>query len=227
MRTRRFLVVTLTVLATGLLAAAPAQAGAWEETLLDPPPARIEAGVTYTFGYWILQHGSYPYRGGGGLGPTALRATDEKGTVVDFPGTAGVTAGHYSAEVVFPHEGRWTLGSHHEVIMPDPLVATVTVPGGVEIAPSMMTARTPYGWGAVRPSFPPSAPDANMGAPQEGVPESPRPLIDPGQVEPRSQETTVAADEPGAPLPVWLFVLGGVVVVGLAGWLVFRYRRVT
>jgi hypothetical protein len=226
MRTRRFLVVTLTVLATGLLAAAPAQAGAWEETLLDPPPARIEAGVTYTFGYWILQHGSYPFQGGD-LGPTSLRATDENGEVVDFPGTPGATDGHYSAEVVFPHDGRWKIGSRHEVIMPDELVATVTVPGAVEIAPSMMTERAPYKWGDVRPSFPPSAPDANMGAPQEGPPESPRPLIDPGQVEPRSQETAVPADEPGAPLPVWLFVIGGVVVVGLAGWLVFRYRRVT
>ena len=63
MRTRRILVVALAVLATGLLAATPAQAGNWEETLLDPPPARIEPGVTYTFGYWILQHGSYPYQG--------------------------------------------------------------------------------------------------------------------------------------------------------------------
>jgi hypothetical protein len=224
MRTRHFLVVTLTVLATGLLAAAPAQAGAWEETLLDPPPARIEAGVTYTFGYWILQHGSYPFQGGD-LGPTALRATDEKGTVVDFPGTMSATDGHYSAEVVFPHDGRWTIGSQHEVIMPDALVATVTVPGGVEIAPSMMTERAPYEWGEVRPAFPPSAPDANMGAPQEGPPASAQPLIDPGQVEPRSSQASVPADEPGAPLPAWLFVVGAVVVVGLAGWLVLRYRR--
>jgi len=223
MRTRRFLVVTLTVLATGLLAAAPAQAGAWEETLLDPPPARVEAGVTYTFGYWILQHGSYPYQGGD-LGPTALRATDEKGTVVDFPGTATVTAGHYSAEVVFPHDGKWTIGSQHEVIMPDELVATVTIPGKVEIAPSAMAQRAPYQWGVVRPSFPPSAPDANVGAPQGFLTDTQVPLID--QVEPRSQQTAVSADEPGAALPVWLFVVGGVVVVGLAGWLVLRYRRV-
>ncbi|MBB4910757.1 hypothetical protein [Actinophytocola algeriensis] len=224
MRTRRLLVVTLTVLATGLLAAAPAQAGAWEETLLDPPPARVEAGVTYTFGYWILQHGSYPFQGGD-LGPTSLRATDEDGTVVDFPGTSGATAGHYSAEVVFPHDGRWTIGSQHEVIMPDALVATVTVPGAVEIAPSMMRSRAPYEWGAMRPSFPPAAPGANMGAPQAGPPAEPKALIDPQRVEPRSQETAVPADEPGAPLPLWLFVAGGVVVAGLAGWFLLRSRR--
>lgn len=222
MRTRRFLVVTLTVLATGLLAAAPAQAGAWEETLLDPPPARIEAGVTYTLGYWILQHGSYPYQGGD-LGPTALRATDEKGTVVDFPGTKTATDGHYSAEVVFPHDGTWTIGSQHEVIMPDTLVATVKVPGVVDLAPSAMAERAPWKWGPVRPSFPASAPDANIGAPEGFLTDTPVPLID--QVDPLSQETTVSADEPGDPLPVWLFVVGGVVVVGLAGWLVLRYRR--
>lgn len=222
MRTRRFLVVTVTVLATGLLAAAPAQAGAWEETLLDPPPARVEAGVTYTFGYWILQHGSYPYQGGD-LGPTALRATDEQGTVVDFPGTASPTDGHYFAEVVFPHDGAWTIGSQHEVIMPDVLVASVTVPGPVRIEPSMMTERADHDWGAVRPSFPPSAPDAELGAPQETPAGDTGPLVDPGQVEQRGQR--VAVDEAGAALPVWLFVAGGVVVVGLAGWRVRRYRH--
>jgi hypothetical protein len=213
-----------TVLATGLLAAAPAQAGAWEETLLDPPPARVEAGVTYTFGYWVLQHGSYPYQGGD-LGPTALRATDEDGTVVDFAGTPGATDGHYSAEVVFPHDGCWTIGSQHGLIMPDALVATVTVPGGVEIAPSMMTERAEYDWGSVRPSFPPSAPDANMGAPQP-IPEEPRALVGQDRPTPRDQEAAAREDQPGAALPVWLLVLGGGVTLGLAGWLVRRYRRV-
>lgn len=224
MRTRRFLVVMSTVLAAGLLAAAPAQAGAWEETLLDPPPARIEAGVTYTFGYWILQHGSYPYQGGD-LGPTALRATDEKGTVVVFPGTASVTDGHYFTEAVFPHDGRWTIGSQHEVIMPDALVATVTVPGAVAIAPSVMTERADHEWGVVRPSFPPSAPDADVVVPPEAPQGAPRALINPEKVEPRSQETAAPADEPGAALPVWLLVVGGAATVGLAGWLARRYRR--
>lgn len=216
--------MTLTVLAAGLVAAPPAQAGGWEETLLDPTPARIEAGVTYTFGYWILQHGSYPFRGED-LGQTALRATDAKGTVIDFPGTPSATAGHFSAEVVFPHDGRWIIGSQHGMIMPDGLVATVTVPGAVEIAPSQMTERAPHEWGPVRPSFPPSSPDANMGAPVAGVVESPRPLAGPERVAPRSQDTAIPADEPGGALPVWILVVGGVVTVGLAGWLVRRHRR--
>jgi hypothetical protein len=182
--------------------------------VLDPPPTRIEHGVTYTFGYWILQHGSYPYMGGD-LGPTALRATDDKGDVVDFPGTKTATAGHYSAEVVFPHNGKWTISSRHEVLMTDTNVAAVTVPGGVDIAPSMMTERAPYEWGTVRPSFPPSAPDANMGAPAQAPAET-------RDVTPSAHRT----DPAGTALPVWLVVLGGAATVGFAFLLVRRYRRV-
>lgn len=213
----------VTVLATMLVTGLPAQAGAWEETLLDPPPARIEPDVTYTFGYWILQHGSYPYQGGD-LGPTALTATNEKGTVLRFPGTMSATDGHYSAEVRFPYAGWWTIGSDHGLIMPDTLVATVTVPGGVEIAPSMMTERAPWKWGEIRPSFPPSAPGADMNAPAGALPETAVPLVGSDRVEPRSQ-TTATADRPGAELPGWLPIAGGVLVLGLASWLVRRYRR--
>jgi hypothetical protein len=215
MRTRRILVVALAVLAAGLLATTPASAGNWEETLLDPPPDGIEQGVTYTFGYWILQHGSYPYMGGD-LGPTALRATDENGDTVDFPGTKTATAGHYSAEVVFPHNGTWTISSQHEILMTDANVATVTVPGGVAIAPSSMTERAPYEWGAIRPSFPPSAPDATVGAPAPAAP------VKAPDVAPRAQETTPA----GTALPMWLVAVGGAATVGFALLLIRRYRRV-
>jgi hypothetical protein len=224
MRTRQVLVVAGTVLVTGLLAAAPAQAGAWEETLLDPPPARVEAGVTYTFGFWILQHGSYPFKGGD-LGPTSLRATDEKGTVVDFPGVESATEGHYSAEVVFPHDGVWTIGSQHEVIMPDTEVATVTVPGSVAITPSVMRERAPHEWGPVRPSFPPSAPDAGMGAPRPSPDTAGPPLAGDQDVEPASHEQAAPAEDVGSALPVWVVVVGGAVTLGFAALLIRRYRR--
>src|SRR3954469_4560149 len=153
---RRILVVLVIVLTGGLLATSTAQAGNWEETLLDPPPVRVEPGVTYTFGYWVLQHGSYPYLGGD-LGPTALVATEAGGDTAEFRGVASRTAGHYSAEVVFLHAGPWTIASKTEVLMPDALVATVTVPGAVAVAPSELKERAPHRWGAVRPSFPPVA----------------------------------------------------------------------
>jgi hypothetical protein len=214
---RRILVVILTVLAAGLVMTTPASAGNWEETLLDPPPAKVQANVTYTFGYWILQHGSYPYQGGD-LGPTSLRATDEDGKVVDFPGVKAQTAGHYSAEVLFPHDGKWTITSQHEVIMTDPLVAEVTVPGPVKIAPSQMKERAPYDWGAVHPSFPPAAADADMAAPGGYLTTSaPAP-----KVATRAHET---AAPQGTDLPVWLVIAGGVAVIGLALFLARRYRR--
>jgi hypothetical protein len=221
MRTRRILVVALGVLAAGLLVTPPASAGNWEETLLDPTPNRIEAGVTYTFGYWVLQHGSYPYeQGKGDLGPTALRARDvmdDNGDdVVDFAGTPTKTPGHYSAEVVFPHDGHWMLESVHETLMPDVNIATVTVPGSVAIAPSEVKQRAPYEWGPVHPSFPPPADTAEAVAPQ------PPPGAETRDVAPRSQAT---ADTAGTDLPVWLVVVAGVATIALAVLLARRYRR--
>ncbi|TDV43619.1 hypothetical protein [Actinophytocola oryzae] len=219
---RRILVVALTVLGAGLLPATPASAGNWEETLLDPPPARIEAGVTYTFGYWVLQHGSYPYQGGD-LGPTALRASDGKGTIIDFTGVATATAGHYSAEVLFPHDGEWSIGSQHEVLMPDPLVATVTVPGAARIEPSSTQSRAPYEWGAVHPSFPPPGPDAATGAvPGAAPPAVTRPSETAQDVAPRSN---AVAEPPGTDLPVWLVLAGGLATIALAVFLARRHRR--
>jgi hypothetical protein len=212
---RRILVVLVTVLTSGLLATSAAQAGNWEETLLDPPPAGVEPGVTYTFGYWVLQHGSYPYQGGD-LGPTALVATEKDGDTVEFPGLATKTAGHYSAEVVFPHRGTWTVASKHEVLMPDPLVATVTVPGTVAVAPSEMKERAPYRWGAVRPSFPPAAADAAATA--AGAP----PTTTEQTVAPKSQ---ASVEKPAKSLPWSLVVLGCLATVGFAVWLGRRYAR--
>ncbi|HEV7650242.1 MAG TPA: hypothetical protein VGP26_19010 [Actinophytocola sp.] len=212
---RRILVVLVTVLTSGLLVTSTAQAGNWEETLLDPPPARVEPGVTYTFGYWILQHGSYPYLGGD-LGPTALVATEKGGDTVGFPGLATGTAGHYAAEVVFPHEGTWTIASKHEVLLPDALVATVRVPGAVEIAPSDMKVRAPHTWGTVRPSFPPAAADAAIVGP--GAP----PTTTRQAVAPKSQ---AGVDKPATSLPWTLVILAGLATIGFAVWLGRRHAR--
>jgi hypothetical protein len=215
---KRILVMLLTVMTAGLLAAPPAgaRAGGWAETVLDAPPARIEAGVTYTFGYWVLQHGSYPMQSGSDQ-PTGLRATDENGAEALFPGTKSATDGHYSAEVVFPHDGTWTIGSTLAQLMPDEDVATVTVPGEVKISPSDVAQRAPYEWGAVRPSFPPTADDASIGAPMGYLTTTPQP-----EVAPRSN---AVADEPGSDLPLWVVFLAGAATLGLAGWLMLRHRR--
>lgn len=208
--------VLLSVVATGLLAAPPAQAGGWAETVLDAPPARVESGVTYTFGYWVLQHGSYPMKYGGDQ-PTGLRATDENGEEALFGGTKSATNGHYSAEVVFPHDGTWTIGTTLTQLMPDEDVATVTVPGGVEIAPSDVRQRATYEWGPVRPSFPPTADDASIAAPQGYLTTTPQPAVAP--------RGNAVADEPSGELPLWVVLVAGAATLGLAGWLMLRHRR--
>jgi LPXTG-motif cell wall-anchored protein len=60
-----------------------------------------------------------------------------------------------------------------------------------------------------------------MAAPQP-APEKQRPPAGSGAVAARSQEG--ATGQEGAS-PLWLFLAGGVVTVGLAGWLVRRHRR--
>jgi len=219
---RKRLVLLSTMLAAVLLSPATAHAGGWTETVLDPPPERVEPAVTYTFGFWVLQHGSYPIRGGD-LGPVTLTATDEDGAVLRFPATAAATRGHYAAEVVFPHAGVWTVGTEHGMLANDVDVARVTVPGGVEVSPSDMAQRAPYDWGPVRPSFPPSAPDAALAAPGGHAP--------PISAEPAAEHAVAPspamdeAVEEAVELPVGLVVALGLGTVGLAVWVGRRHVR--
>jgi hypothetical protein len=223
---RRLLVLLSTVLAAGVLSPATAHAGNWAETVLDPPPDRVEPAVTYTFGFWVLQHGSYPFKGGD-LGPVALTATDGDGEVVRFPATAAATPGHYSAEVVFPRSGVWTVGAEHGVLANDVDVARVTVPGAVEVSPSDMSTRAPHAWGPVRPSFPPSAPDPALAArdgyaPPTTTEPTTEPIAEPA--EDHAVAPAAAVDE-GTGLPVGLVVALGLGTVGLAVWLARRHVR--
>jgi hypothetical protein len=231
MRTRRILVVAAMVLATGMLTTSTAQAGGWAETVLDPTPAKIESTVTYTFGFWVLQHGSYPIKSGD-LGQVALTAVDDEGNTVSFPATGSVTEGHYFAEVVFPHDSVWQVGASHELLMADSDVATVTVPGAVRVSASDVQSRAPHDWGTVRPSFPPTASDAQAAAPMEyAPPEEPRGLIEPlvpmdeSTEESTAADTSAAAEEPGGGLPIELVVAGGLAVLALAAGLGRRYAR--
>ena len=87
MRTPRMLAVlaaTLVGLSGGLvLAPAPAYAGNWSVTVLDPVPDRLEPGKAYTVGLWVLQHGFHPYEGD--LGAVALRLVGGDGSAMVFP----------------------------------------------------------------------------------------------------------------------------------------------
>jgi hypothetical protein len=220
MRTRRFLLAAAAALVPCLLTTPSALAGGWAETVLDPPPARIEANVTYTLGFWVLQHGSYPYRGD--LGEVVLTARTD-GEALDFPATAAATPGHYSAEVVLPRDGVWHLGARHGALAFDEDVAMVTVPGGVEISPSEMASRADHEWGVVRPSFPPSAPGAQVAAPGAYPVDGVDAPAQPRRAE--RSEPVAAADEEPPSLPVPLVVGAGLATLALAGWLGRRHLR--
>ncbi|MDG4786586.1 hypothetical protein O7626_11700 [Micromonospora sp. WMMD1102] len=166
MRTRRMLAAlaaTLVGLAgTLLLAPAPARAGNWAATLLDPLPERLEPGRAYTVGLWVLQHGFHPYEGD--LGPVALRFTDESGTSVSFSASALPEPAHYAAAVTVPRAGTWEVTAVQGEFA-DFRIGTLTLPGALEVfrvpAP-LQPAETAKHWpGAIRPPELPVDPDRN------------------------------------------------------------------
>ncbi|HEX2130955.1 MAG TPA: hypothetical protein VHH15_05290, partial [Actinophytocola sp.] len=87
---------------------------------------------------------------------------------------------------------------------------------GVEVSPSELAERAPHDWGAVRPSFPPSADGAQLAAPGGYAP--------PTSTEPRAVEPAATVDE-AADLPVGLVVALGLGTVALAGWVGRRHLR--
>jgi hypothetical protein len=152
---RRLRVVAVLVLAAlGLVPAAPAQAGGWAVTLLDPLPDRIEAGRAYTVGYWVLQHGSHPFEGE--LGKTGLRLVGPGGER-EFVGSPLPEAAHYAVSFAVP-AGTWRVSALQGWFAPFE-VGTLTVPGGLKLQPAEMAVdvgghgdagAAPH-WGAVHP----------------------------------------------------------------------------
>jgi hypothetical protein len=204
----RILMVFVVLVGSLLLAPPAAHAGNWAETVLDPMPDRVTAGTTYTVGYWVLQHGSYPYRGPGELGPTALVFTDGQGGTQTFGGTRFGAAGHYVAEVVLPHDGLWLISATQGRFEPDD-VGSVTVPGPVESLPIQSLDRTAYAWGTARPVFPP-----NAGNVVEYVPPTPRPA---------AAHQAAVADAPS--LSPWVVLGAGAATLLLAAFLVRHHVR--
>src|SRR5687767_4115308 len=110
MRLIRAVAALLLVLCAGtvgaVVGAAPAQAGGWASTVLDPVPAKFEPGRSYTIGFWVLQHGSHPYAGT--LEPVALRLVGPNGTTT-FTGIPLPEPAHYVTSIVVPTAGTYTL----------------------------------------------------------------------------------------------------------------------
>ncbi|TQS22039.1 hypothetical protein [Microbispora sp. KK1-11] len=151
----RRLFVALAAMAAILAPALPAhaRAGFWAVTELDPIPAEVRPDVSYTVGFWVLQHGTHPYEGPGGLDPVGLRLTGEDGTTLTFDGTPLPEPAHYAASVEVP-AGRWRVQGLQGMFAPYE-IGTLTVPGGLKAAPpqfpvSAGTEVMDY-WGPVKP----------------------------------------------------------------------------
>lgn len=144
----------LALVAFWMVPAAPAQAGGWAVTFLDPLPDRFEAGRSYTVGYWVLQHGSHPYDGD--LGRTGLRLVGPDRQELAFEGVALPEAAHYAVAIEVPGDGTWQVFAMQGVFAEHD-VGTLTVPGAMTIKKpderlivGHDDGDTPH-WGAVHP----------------------------------------------------------------------------
>lgn len=219
MRTLRALAVLVTVVIAGFLLPAPAQAGGWAATVLDPLPEQLKPGTPYTVGMWVLQHGSHPFEGK--LGPVSLTLTGDPGTVT-YPAVALIEPAHYAAAIVAPRPGVYKVVAMQGFFAPYD-VGTLTVPGGFAAAPMpppMPFADAEKNWpGLLRPPIVEIDPNRNPYtsdvAPAVKAQAADAP-VDPVSVAP-------VAAPPGSRTP--LVVAAAVVVAGLALLLTYRQRR--
>jgi hypothetical protein len=215
---RRLGVLAVLVLAAvGLVPAAPAQAGGWAVTLLDPLPDRIEAGRAYTVGYWVLQHGSHPFDGE--LGKTGLRLVGPGGER-EFVGNPLPEAAHYAVSFAVP-AGTWRVTALQGWFAPFE-VGSLTVPGTLTLRPSEMAVDVgghsdggpaPH-WGAVHP---PSRVGDGQAAPVQSA-------LDPAAA-PARPATAPAPAPPAAPQPRIAVAIGLLAGCGLLALLATRPAR--
>jgi hypothetical protein len=206
MRHVRSLLAVGAILAMVVLAPAPARAGGWAVTVLDPLPQRLQAGRGYTVGYWVLQHGSHPYEGD--LGRTGLKLVDDRGRVATFQGVALPEPGHYAVAIAISYPGRWQLYGQQGVFA-DYRVGTLTVPGGLMVLrpPEPMAMHRDTHWGAIRP------PDVAAMATDTALPVPAAASGAAAAQEPAAQRSEPARqDDRGLPA-----VAAAAVILGLAG----------
>lgn len=125
-----------------LALAAPARAGGWAVTFMDPAPAGMRPNTTYTLGFWLLQHGTHPYEGAN-LGEVGLEFTSGKKRIL-FPGVPLKEPAHYAAAISLP-PGTWQVEGVQGWFSPYK-VGTLALPGDLKLAPFRKTSsrRSPH-----------------------------------------------------------------------------------
>lgn len=220
MRLIRAVAALLLVLCAGavgaVVGAAPAQAGGWAATVLDPAPARFEPGKSYTLGFWVLQHGSRPYEGT--LEPVGLRLVGPNGTAT-FTGIALPEPAHYVTSIVVPTAGTYTLTGLQGLFQPF-RVGTITVPGGFTALPVPRPMEFPaeqLPWKEIRPPEMPVDPNREPFEDTAALP------VPPATAPAQEAATEPAASHGTRPTTT---VLAAVAATGLVlGLLLVRRRR--
>ncbi|MFI6322199.1 hypothetical protein ACIBG8_32010 [Nonomuraea sp. NPDC050556] len=216
----RRILLLLAIIAPILALTAPAKAGGWAVTYLDPAPAAFQPDTSYTIGSWVLQHGSHPYWGSESDLKVGLRFTDGRRTL-DFPAVKLREPAHYATAVAVP-AGTWQVVGVQEWFAPFPL-GTLTVPGALRLnppAPEHKEAAAAYlsanngkdPWGTIRPAALPTKPSTAAQPPAAALPAA----------------APVAAISPDRPTPSWWrqpYTLIALFVVAGAALLTVRLRR--
>jgi len=146
----RWILGVVTAVAAVVALATPVLAGGWATTLLDPLPDRLEAGHTYTVGFWILQHGSHVSQIG--LNNPGLKLVDEKGQTLAYKGVALPEGGHYATALMLPHDGDWAIFGMQAPFQ-DYDVGVLRVPGRVVVGPTPqpLAFQPDPSWSTVKP----------------------------------------------------------------------------
>ncbi|MEU4407328.1 hypothetical protein AB0F88_22625 [Streptosporangium sp. NPDC023963] len=202
---------------------APARAGGWALTVMDPVPV-TSPDTTYTLGFWLLQHGTHPYEGDD-LGEVALRFTDGKRSLT-FSGVALKEPAHYAAAVSLP-KGTWEVEGIQGWFSPY-RIGTLTVPGGLKVAPVPEDLRRSIAaqpqrdyWGVIRP---PGVPLGD-GVPSESAGPTPAatPAAAPAGGSPVETATVAVVEQETWWRPP--YVLAALVGIAALTALVYRVRR--
>src|SRR5580765_8170145 len=117
MPNRLFRALAAALLVAGLTATG-ASAGGWATITADKTnPPQPHAGVPFTFGFTVLQHGVTP---AGWVHPTFVGTNVSTGARIEAKATSQGADGHFVATVTLPNAGNWTW----QVDMPDLMVET-------------------------------------------------------------------------------------------------------